>query len=187
MDVVHIFPFIFHDYPPNNISNRSTSIQDGGPPVISCFINLINIHQLVRIYHLYPFRVNSTTATELSKSIQRPHPVVFTPNSQVLIQCPPAVDLFEGQSFVAIGANISIRDFEPLPGAVDREPGGKGMLFFWGLAGDIWEQHIGFICYDMLWNFWIQFFFVVFFMFGWSDYGEVVCRKHIRSISVNKL
>lgn len=41
----------------------------------------------------------------------------------VLIQCPPAVDLFEGQSFVAIGANISIRDFEPLPGAVDREPG----------------------------------------------------------------
>lgn len=39
----------------------------------------------------------------------------------VLIQCPPAVDLFEGQSFVAIGANISIRDFEPLPGAVDDE------------------------------------------------------------------
>ena len=40
---------------------------------------------------------------------------------EVLIQCPPAVDLFEGQSLVPVGANISIRDYEPLPGAVDDE------------------------------------------------------------------
>jgi hypothetical protein len=60
------------------------------------------------------------------------------------------------------------------------------------LAGDIWEKHTGFICnvMNMLWHvmkFLDPVFFVVFFMFGWSDYGEVVCRKHIRSISVNKL
>lgn len=39
---------------------------------------------------------------------------------EVIIHCPPAVDLFEGQVRVSIGANISIRDYEPLPGATDE-------------------------------------------------------------------
>ncbi|CAK9082964.1 unnamed protein product [Durusdinium trenchii] len=39
----------------------------------------------------------------------------------LIIVCPPAVDLFEGQRAVPIGANISIRDFEPLPGDGDED------------------------------------------------------------------
>lgn len=63
----------------------------------------------------------------------RPQPLrcLKTAVAQVLIHCPPAVDLFEGQSHVPIGANISIRDFEPLPGASDddsQEPWGEGKL-----------------------------------------------------------
>jgi len=37
------------------------------------------------------------------------------------IICPPAVDLFEGQHVVPIGDNISIRDYEPIPGSSDDD------------------------------------------------------------------
>lgn len=46
-----------------------------------------------------------------------------------MIHCPPAVDLFEGQVRVPIGANISIRDYEPLPGATDE----NSKVGFWHL------------------------------------------------------
>lgn len=48
---------------------------------------------------------------------------------EVMIHCPPAVDLFEGQVRVPIGANISIRDYEPLPGATDE----NSKVGFWHL------------------------------------------------------
>jgi len=63
----------------------------------------------------------------------------------VMIHCPPAVDLFEGQVRVPIGANISIRDYEPLPGATDENSKVEVEIFVGdgGLHLDTWEMFLG--------------------------------------------
>jgi len=49
-------------------------------------------------------------------------PIIITTLSDPLtLVCPPAVDLFEGQVKVPIGANMTIKDSEPVPGASDAD------------------------------------------------------------------
>jgi hypothetical protein len=62
------------------------------------------------------------TVTDLEFYVNSSIPIEVASQSDPLtLVCPPAIDLFEGQANVAIGANITIRSHEPLPGQSDSQ------------------------------------------------------------------